>query len=537
MSTHALRHTLVLCLLGVATPGCGSGSEAPAGSGTAPDGNSPSTAGTSPFTDDSASRLDSGLPGAPPELVAIAATFAPACSTTYSGDETRAAFDPTQSGPHGLLFIAPDGSADPLNNAIPEAWRPHSAGDVQLVACVSTVSQASLEICKFVSGRTLTRQQRSVTTRVVSPRSGLSESFTTKGAEPPPCPGFSTTFDDLVGDLPTAQQMESDIVDRFVPVPDCGGSRPLASCLQCFRDSIEAGPSGCGGAENDATQQMKPTRTGQSVALDWQWSAATAGLFLPSAGFDWSASTDAALLTSLHDANTSFVPDTARSYSFLAKARMPDSDSGQIVQTTTYTIEARDLPVVQSVVGVTGDAYARVGQSSSFSFNITGRPDTGYFGETERWTWIERPDGSTAAEPTPQIGNAWSFVPDVAGTYRIQLEYSDGVGFSEPVTSPPITAITGPLVSGLVDKQVTVGVPQWLEGSVTEAIGFPSFQWTLSSWPNGSVMNANYFAGQTSYGFNFVADVAGAYVFDVVVTDQAGQSAPAHFTVTATASQ
>jgi hypothetical protein len=43
-----------------------------------------------------------------------------------------------------------------------------------------------------------------------------------------------------------------------------------------------------------------------------------------------------------------------------------------------------------------------------------------------------RPAGSgPAGHPT------WGFAPDVMGTYRLQLEYSDGVGFSEPVTPPP----------------------------------------------------------------------------------------------------
>ncbi|HVZ31127.1 MAG TPA: hypothetical protein VG963_01800, partial [Polyangiaceae bacterium] len=131
------------------------------------------------------------------------------------------------------------------------------------------------------------------------------------------------------------------------------------------------------------------------------------------------------------------------------------------------------------------------------------------------------------------IGNGWSFVPDLPGTYRIQLEYSDGVGFSDPVTSDPIPAFSGPSVSGLVDAQATVNVPLRLEGQATHAIGFAAFHWTVSSAPNGSAMGPNYFADQDSNSLVFVADAPGAYAFDVVVSDTGGQSDPVHFTVTA----
>jgi hypothetical protein len=275
-------------------------------------------------------------------------------------------------------------------------------------------------------------------------------------------------------------------------------------------------------------------RTGAAVALDWRWETFTNVLFQPAVGIDWSASADAALLTRLDGPSTAFTPVAARAYSFLAKARLPATADGQLVETRAYMIEARDRPVVQDVLGTSGPAFARVGQSSRFQFTIPGRPDTGYFGETARWTWLERPSGSSAAAPTLELaGTAWTFMPDLAGTYRVQLEYSDGVGFSDPVTSAPITAIAGPSVSGLTDKPGSVGVPLRLEGQAAHAIGYPAFQWTLTSVPNGSALTPNYFAGMDSNSIVLVADVVGAYVFEVVVSDSAGQSEPVHFTVTA----
>jgi hypothetical protein len=479
-------------------------------------------------------RLD--LPPAPAASVDLAPAFASVCRDGFAGDATRSAFDPTHSGPHRLLFLATDGSADVLNNVVPAEWRPSAVEQVELVACVGTIQKLQSELCHFVgTSRTLARQRYSLDVRIVSPRSGLSQLSVTQGAEPPRCPASTSSWEDEVGDLPDPAQIASDVIDRFVPVPDCGRSRPFASCLQCWRDAQEAWPSsGCGAPLVEAHEQLAPVRTGATVALEWKWEVFTSALFQPAAGIDWSRSSDAALLSQMAGAQTSFVPDTARAYSFLARARLPDTETGQMAQTRAYGVEARDRPVVQDVLGTADDALARLGAQSRFHVIVSGRPDLGYPGESWRWTWLEQPSGSTVGDPALELASSfWSFVPDALGSYRVQVEYNDGAGFSEPAISEPITVISGPVVSGLVDQQASVGVPLRIEGQAKHALGYPAFHWRLTSVPDGSALTENYFASMDSNSITLVADRAGVYRFEVVVSDNGGQSEPLVFSVTA----
>ena len=529
MSTCAFRNGFALLLVGLCL-GCGSGGARAKPTDSDPTGSDDPSASNvlrSP-------KLD--LPAPPAASVGLAPEFAAVCRDGYAGDPTRPAFDPTRSGPHRLLFIAADGSADALNNIVPEEWRPQAAAEVELVGCVGAIEKRESEVCHFLgTSRTLARQRHSLSARIVSPRSGASQLSVTQGPEPASCPDSTSSWDDRVGALPDPAQIASDIVDRFVTVPDCGRTRPFASCLQCWRDAQEAWPSsGCGGPVIDGHEKLPPVRTGATVALTWKWETFTSALFQPGAGFDWSESPDAPSLSQTTGPETSFVPESARAYSFLAQARMPDTQAGQVAQTRTVAVEARDRPVVQDVLGLTSAGVARVGSQGRFHVTVSGRPQGGYFEESWRWTWLDRPNGSTVGDPSyERTSSFWSFVPDVLGTYRMQVEYNDGVGFSEPAISEPITVIAGPQVSGLSDQQASVGVPFRIEGHATFAVGYPAFHWRLTSVPDGSALTENYFASVDSNSISLVADVAGAYSFEVVVSDNTGQSEPVVFTVTA----
>jgi hypothetical protein len=476
------------------------------------------------------------LPAPPSELVPLAAALADVCRSGYRGDPARATFDPMVSAPHRLLFLAADGSAHSWNNVLPVAWRPTSVEQVELVACVGQVERTSIETCEYVgTGRTITRFQSSVDVQVVTPGSGAATLQTLRGAVPERCPSSTTNWQDIAGGAPRSETVKSEIVDRYVLAPVCGESRPLASCLQCWRDAAEATPSGCGFAGGQQYSEALPNvRTGEPVAIDWRWESYPDALFLPSSGCDWSLSPDAPSLASLAGAHNSFVPLTARAYAFVAQARLPGTATGLVVQTRRYAVEALDRPVIEDLLGTSGPAFARVGQPSRFRFTISGRPPLGRSGEALRWTWLERPSGSTSAEPGMEVASSfWSFVPDVPGSYRVQVEYSDGIGFSEPVTTAPITAIAGPVVTGLIDRTASVGASLRLEATVSYAVGFPAFSWTLIEIAAGSSLTPSYYSSVDTNSLVFNADVAGAYRFEVVVTDKSGQSEPVRFTVTA----
>jgi len=476
------------------------------------------------------------LPAPPPELAAMAAELADVCRNDYMGDPAHRAFDPTQEGPHGLLFIAQDGSAHPLNNVVPAEWRVSSADAVELVACVGEVEAGIFEICDYLgTSATVTRRQHIMHIGVVSPQTGARMPSISLGAEPDYCPSSSSTFEDVVGPPLTAEQVKSDVVDRYVSAPTCGASRPIASCLQCWADANESGTTGCGTWVVAETPEILPrVRTGLSVTLEWPWGAAVNPHFLAAGEIDWSSSPDAAVLANLKGPSTSFVASAARSYSFRSEQRMP-AVTGTVVERRTYAIDALDRPVIEDVLGTPEPVLARVGQQTSFRFTVTGRSDFGHFAEEARWTWVEKPAGSAADLPSmgPSGHPTWGFTPDVMGTYRLQLEYSDGVGFSEPVTSAPITTLDGPLVDGLVDRQGPVGVPLRLEGFVRYGAGNWNFAWAVVSVPEGSTITPPWFGGDTNSSVIFVPDVVGVYGFEVVVSDEKGQTEPIRFDVTA----
>lgn len=310
-----------------------------------------------------------------------------------------------------------------------------------------------------------------------------------------------------------------------------------ASCLQYWRyPDEEAGTTGCGTWVVVETPEILPrVRRGASVTLEWPWGAPINPHFLAAAEIDWSSSPDAAVLQNLKGQSTSFVASAARSYSFRSEQRMP-AVTGTVVERRTQRVEALDQPVIEDVVGVPEPVLARVGQQTQFRFTVTNRPDSGQFAEEARWTWVERPTGSAADLPSmgPSGHPTWGFTPDVMGTYRIQLEYSDGVGFSEPVTSAPITTLGAPIVDGLVDRQGPVGEPLRLEGFVRYGVGAWNFAWSVVSVPAGSTITPPWFGGETSNSVIFAPDVVGVYGFEVVVSDEGGQTEPIRFDVTAT---
>ncbi len=121
--------------------------------------------------DEGRPERDLGLDPAPEQFQTLARSLKAACEPGYEGDPQAPAFDPNQAGPHGLVFIAADGSAHALNNAIPKSWRRESLSEIELVACVSDVQSRTIEECEYLgTPRTVDRVERFVNIRLIDVR-------------------------------------------------------------------------------------------------------------------------------------------------------------------------------------------------------------------------------------------------------------------------------------------------------------------------------------------------------------------------------
>ncbi len=318
-----------------------------------------------------------------------------------------------------------------------------------------------------------------------------------------------------------------------MPVPQCGGSRPFASCLRCWLDEDEAGSSGCGHSFDPRRRSLR-VRPGDTATLTWEWGETKLSpLYTNAFGIDWSQSPDAALLDTLEGEVTIFTAPRAGMYEVVARAVLPPTPEGQAFDTVLYTIEAVDRATVTLDVGE--EPLIRMGTPAMRKFRaLVNGTSTGDSREVFRFSWAEVPAGNEAPVPAvfeSQEGYWWWFQPDLRGEYRAQLEYSDGLDFTEPVVSAPITAIDGPIVS--------VEPPEWV-GVVGEAIDFraaltytvqgpvSSALLTLAEQPEGSMA---YFEGQ-SYQATLLPDMVGTYVIEVVGVDAGGEGEPVKVTVT-----
>lgn len=153
---------------------------------------------------------------------------------------------------------------------------------------------------------------------------------------------------------------------------------------------------------------------------------------------------------------------------------------------------------------------------------------------TFRWRLLSRPSGSTAVLTGDTTARP-TFTPDVVGVYAVSLVVSDGSSDSDVavVTITVGAANVAPVAHAGLPQSVVAGSRVTLDGSASsDANRDPlTYQWTLVSKPATSTASLS---SATDVRPFFTADLGGAYVFSLQVSDGSLSSNFAAVTVVAT---
>jgi len=149
---------------------------------------------------------------------------------------------------------------------------------------------------------------------------------------------------------------------------------------------------------------------------------------------------------------------------------------------------------------------------------------------TYQWSLLSVPTGSTATLTLPASANPY-FTADLAGNYVAQLIVNDGYLNSAPATVTISTSHSVPIANAGPAQMATVGATVQLSGAASYDVdGYPlTYKWSLLSQPTGGTATLS-----TAIIVNptFVANVAGAYVAQLIVNDGVYDSAPATVMIT-----
>jgi len=245
--------------------------------------------------------------------------------------------------------------------------------------------------------------------------------------------------------------------------------------------------------------------------------------------YEWRFAASPAGSTPMLDAPTSVTPSFVASVMGIYDLTLRVSD-GELES---------DLALVSIRVGLVNRApVAEAGNNRNVRLNATVTLDSSASSDPDAdailptWSLTNRPAGSTA-----QLVGASSvmptFVADALGDYTLLLTVTDGELTSLPDTVT-ITAVqnTPPVANAGAAATVTVGGTVTLDGSASsdpegDMLGYT---WTLASKPTGSVADLS---ATDTVNPSFLADLEGAYVASLVVSDGESTSPASMVTITA----
>ncbi len=263
-------------------------------------------------------------------------------------------------------------------------------------------------------------------------------------------------------------------------------------------------------ARLDGSDSFDPD--GDLITYEWSFESVPAGSGLTSAA-----------ITNRTGPDPSFVPDVAGPYVLALVVRDQDAASDP----STVTVRAWAVNVAPNA-NAGPDRHVAVGAPAALDGRGSQDPDAGPGPLTFVWTVVAVPAGSAVTDASlsgatePQA----SFVPDVAGDYRLRLSVGDGEAFGEDdvviaahAGNVAPNADTGPNV------EATVGVPVTLEGSRSQdpdAGPEPlTYRWRFVSLPTGSALGHAQISDAATPLAKFTPDVVGSYVLELTVFDGA----------------
>ncbi len=193
---------------------------------------------------------------------------------------------------------------------------------------------------------------------------------------------------------------------------------------------------------------------------------------------------------------------------------------------STNTVPTAKAGANQNVV--TGSVVTLDGSSSSDADNNS---------LTFKWSLVAAPAGSTASLVGPTSAKP-TFTADVSGTYLFSLLVNDGKVDSSMATMTVTAAQlnVAPVANAGSAQSVLTASQVTLDGSSSSDANrdLLSYTWTLLTKPVGSQASLS---SATDVKPQFTADVAGAYIFSLVVSDgRLSSSADSSSMVTITAS-
>jgi hypothetical protein len=237
----------------------------------------------------------------------------------------------------------------------------------------------------------------------------------------------------------------------------------------------------------------------------------------------------AAALTNPTSAKPTFNADLAGVY--VASLVVNDGKlNSEIVTTTVTAAVANSAPVANA------GAYQNVVAGTTTTLDGSASSDANGDALTYKWIMISRPLTSTAALSSDTAIKP-TFVADRAGTYVLSLQVSDSKASSNLsyVTISAGAANLAPVASAGTAQTVARGATVTLDGSASSDANGDTliYTWTMTFRPATS--SATLGAGTNLVKPTFVADVAGVYVFTLMVYDGSLNSNVATVAVTANA--
>ena len=237
----------------------------------------------------------------------------------------------------------------------------------------------------------------------------------------------------------------------------------------------------------------------------------------------------AAALTNPTSAKPTFNADLAGVY--VASLVVNDGKlNSEIVTTTVTAAVANSAPVANA------GAYQNVVAGTTTTLDGSASSDANSDALTYKWIMISRPLTSTAALSSDTAIKP-TFVADRAGTYVLSLQVSDSKASSNLsyVTISAGAANLAPVASAGTAQTVARGATVTLDGSASSDANGDTliYTWTMTFRPTTSA--ATLGAGTNLVKPTFVADVAGVYVFTLMVYDGSLNSNVATVAVTANA--